>query len=147
MALRILAFIAIDASIILACSYGAPLTYERRALFVDSRNNYTLSSSGRCTGERYGELVGLIAGFHLVILAYVANMCHRSRNIHAAVSEHKSLTRLLWSNLQTFALAVPVVLLTRDDAVTNTFVLATVSSFRAWRHAVVHDCRPGPPPG
>jgi hypothetical protein len=130
MTLRILACIMVDATIILACTYGAPLTYERRVLFVDSKTNYTLSSSGRCTSERFGELAGLLLGFHLVILAYVANMCHRSRDIHDALSEHKSLTRLLWSNLQTFVLSVPVVILTRDDAVTNTLVLATVSSSR-----------------
>ena len=131
MTLRMLQFFLVDAAFIVACCYNAPITYQRRTLYVDLQHKYTLSSSGMCTGENFSIMVGLIGGFHVVILAYVAHMCQRSRNIHDALSEHKTLTRLLWSNLQIIALAVPVIILTRDDAVSNTFVIATVRPSRS----------------
>jgi hypothetical protein len=123
MAARVLAVVLVDVVLITTLTWDAPVSFQRRALSSSLvipgggsavAVNYTLSSSGMCASERFGELAASVLVFHLVLLACLAHMSYRSWGIHEALAEHRSLTVLILSALQTLILSVPVIVLTRN---------------------------------
>jgi hypothetical protein len=79
-----------------------------------------------CDGELLGAMVAMILVYHMGLLAHVALLCYRTWGMHDALSEHKSLTVSIVLALQTLLLSAPIIVLTRNDAVANTFAIASV---------------------
>jgi hypothetical protein len=79
-----------------------------------------------CDGDLLGEMAAVILVYHLCLLAYVALLCYRTWDMHDALSEHKSLTVSIVFALQTLLLSAPIIVLTRNNAVANTFAIASV---------------------
>ncbi len=71
-------------------------------------------------------MTAMILVYHTGLLAYIALLCYRTWGMHDALSEHKSLTVSIVLALQTLLLSAPIISLTRNDAVANTFAIASV---------------------
>jgi hypothetical protein len=79
-----------------------------------------------CDGDLLDEMAAIIMLYHLGLLSYVALLCYRTWGVHDALSEHKSLTVNIVLALQTLLLSAPIIVLTRDNAIANTFAIASV---------------------
>ena len=79
-----------------------------------------------CDGDLLDEMAAIIMLYHLGLLSYVALLCYRTWDMHDALSEHKHLTVSIVLALQTLLLSAPIIVLTRDNAIANTFAIASV---------------------
>ncbi|GBG32275.1 Metabotropic glutamate receptor-like protein E [Hondaea fermentalgiana] len=78
--------------------------------------------NGSCKSPLASTFVGLLAAYHLSLLFYGANLSYQCRKVNGVFAETKYLSLAMIGNLQVLLLALPVIILTADDAGTSIFI-------------------------
>ncbi|CAJ1959354.1 unnamed protein product [Cylindrotheca closterium] len=102
-----------------------PLHWQREIIRQD-QFGFTLESRGSCTSENWRPFLGALVALHITLCVIACYMCYVARNIPSRYSEHKYLTIAMVSNLQVFAIGVPVLIITEDDPASHFFVRSAV---------------------
>jgi len=102
-----------------------PLHWQRFVIQQD-QFGFTLESQGLCTSEDWKLFLGALVALHVALCIVACYMCYVSRNIPSRFSEHKYLTIAMVSNLQVFAIGVPVLVIAEDDPAALCFVRSAI---------------------
>ena len=116
----------VDVGILLAWTFVDPLMWERTVLRKDKFGE-VLESEGHCTCEHWQWWISAIIVYHLILLAIGSYMCYVSRNIPTKFSEGKYVSISVISNLQIFAISVPIlIILGNEDPEASFFIRAII---------------------
>lgn len=78
--------------------------------------------NGACESSNARAFVIILALYHLLLLLYGARLSYRCRKVNGVFAETKYLSLAMIGNLQVLLLALPVIVLTADDAATSMFI-------------------------
>lgn len=78
--------------------------------------------NGSCESTNARTFLELMAVYHLILLFYGAYLSYRCRKMNGVFAETKYLSLAMLGNLQVLLLALPVIVLTADDAETSMFI-------------------------
>ncbi|GBG32274.1 Metabotropic glutamate receptor-like protein E [Hondaea fermentalgiana] len=80
--------------------------------------------NGACESPSSRMFITLVAVYHLSLLFYGAYLSYKCRKMNGVFAETKYLSLAMLGNLQVLLLALPVIVLTADDAETSMFIRA-----------------------
>lgn len=89
----------IDVSILVAWTAVAPLEWSRSVIRAD-QFGVPLESEGYCYSEHWTVFGGIIAAFHIALLAIACILCYKAREIPTKFSEGKYVFIAMLSHLQ-----------------------------------------------
>ena len=121
LAIYIACIILLNCVLILALHLTNPLVWRRVAVATDPLSGSVIESEARCT-FRDGRtssttaIVGVEVTLLFGMMVGGAYLCFLSRNADTKYFERESIMSSIASMLQIFAIGVPMVLATRDDA-------------------------------
>lgn len=104
----------IDVAILAAWTVVSPLEWTREVLLQDTFGE-SLSSVGYCASEDWIVFASLIAALHLILLFVACYFCYKCRNVSTQFSESKYLALAMVSNLQIYAVGIPVLIIVGSD--------------------------------
>eukprot|EP00516_Mucochytrium_quahogii_P004957 CAMPEP_0203752020 /NCGR_PEP_ID=MMETSP0098-20131031/6005_1 /ASSEMBLY_ACC=CAM_ASM_000208 /TAXON_ID=96639 /ORGANISM=" , Strain NY0313808BC1" /LENGTH=740 /DNA_ID=CAMNT_0050641999 /DNA_START=256 /DNA_END=2475 /DNA_ORIENTATION=+ len=102
-----LGLLAIDWSILTAWTLIDPLVYIREPIHTNE-HGFVLESGGQCESDSAAIFLGLIFGFHMLILFGGLYLCYRAWNIDSLISESRYISTAMVSNFQILALGIPL---------------------------------------
>ena len=117
----ILSVLLVDSVVALLWMYNDPLVYVRAATSTNSLGANT-ESVGQCESNDAWAYLGWIVAFHVALLISGNVVAYQGRTIPTAFSESKYVSIAMLSNLQVFALGVPVLLIMGDNPNASFFV-------------------------
>ena len=117
----ILSVLLVDSVVALLWTYNDPLVYVRAATSTNSLGANT-ESVGQCESNDAWAYLGWIVAFHVALLISGNVVAYQGRTIPTAFSESKYVSIAMLSNLQVFALGVPVLLIMGDNPNASFFV-------------------------
>ncbi|CAB9512867.1 acid type B receptor subunit 2 [Seminavis robusta] len=112
---------ALDIIILIVWSVVDPLEWTRETISSDLFGE-PLESIGYCSSDHWRVFYSVLGIVHLALTAVACFMCYRARHIPEEFSSCKYISIAMFSNLQIFVIAIPVLIMVRKDPVTGFFV-------------------------
>ncbi|CAB9503390.1 acid type B receptor subunit 2 [Seminavis robusta] len=106
--------LSIDIAILLAWQFTDPLAWTRTIIRADQFGE-PLESEGYCTCDSWKLFGGLIASFHIILMATACYLSYLSREIPSRFSVSRMVSIAMVSNFQIFVVGVPVLVLLGTD--------------------------------
>ena len=111
--------VSVDLILLTAWTIISPMKFERvpETVFEVALNEtIVLVSKGSCSSKDSSLFIGLIAGYHILILVFAAYLGQKSSSLHSAFSEGKYLRWGIMSGLQFSIATIPIIVLTTDPS-------------------------------
>ncbi|CAB9527848.1 acid type B receptor subunit 2 [Seminavis robusta] len=117
--------LAVDIVILVVWTAVDPLEWTRETISSDKFGE-PLESVGYCHSDHWRAFASIIGVVHLVLMAVACFMCYRARHIPEEFSSSKYIAIAMFSNLQIFVIAIPVLIIVGKDPVSGFFVRSLV---------------------
>ena len=107
----------------------SPLAYSRECISKQNggpHDGECLESVGKCSSDHAGTFVSLLALYHVACLLAGMGMCYHVRNLPSILSEGKWVFTAFYSQLQAVVIAVPVLVMIKDEYEMFTFLKSLV---------------------
>ncbi|CAB9527849.1 acid type B receptor subunit 2 [Seminavis robusta] len=117
--------LTVDIVILVAWTAVDPLEWTRETISSDKFGE-PLESVGYCHSDHWRVFAAIIGVVHLVLMAVASYMCYRARHIPEEFSSSKFIAIAMFSNLQIFVIAIPVLIIVGKDPVSGFFIRSVV---------------------
>ena len=119
-----------ELAILVAWSLSSdPLHFERQCMvYVDSGmwEGECLESVGKCRSQHAGVFVTVLTLYHVLCMGAGMAMCYHVRNLPSLLAEGKWVFTAFYSQLQAVIIAVPVLIMIKDEYEYFTFLKSLV---------------------
>ncbi|CAJ1951294.1 unnamed protein product [Cylindrotheca closterium] len=117
--------LSIECTILLVWQFVDPLLWERDIIRV-TEDAFPLQSVGQCTSEQGFIFWLFFISFNVCLLLYALVLCYKTWNYPSAFAESRWITACVISYIQILLLAVPILVIVKDDNNIYFFVLTSI---------------------